>query len=319
MSPNANSTETAFPSPGFTRYAWWVLAVNLGVILWGALVRATGSGAGCGGNWPLCNGQVFPPSSTMETLIEYTHRVTSGLALLMVVGMLVWAWREYPRGHAVRRGAGWSMAFMISEALLGAALVLFDWVVDNTSLARVIVQVVHLLNTHFLLAAITLTAWTASGRRLAPWKRDRSSFLWALGLVGILTLSAAGAVTALGDTIFPPETLASGIQQDFSPTAHFLVRLRVWHPLLAVGVGFYLLLLSRFTLQSAPRGSRLRQLSWGVIGLYGLQMLAGILNIFLLAPVWMQIIHLALADGIWILYLLLTNEKLLGESGRSPA
>jgi len=315
----STATQNTPSAQRFSRFAWGVLAFNVGVILWGALVRATGSGAGCGGNWPLCNGQVFPPSSRIETIIEYTHRVTSGFAFLLVAGLLIWAYRRFPQNHGVRKGATWSMVFMVSESLLGASLVLFDWVVDNTSLARVIVQVVHLVNTHFLLGAITYTAWTATGKKLANWKRDHASLTLGIGLVGILILSAAGAVTALGDTIFPAGSLAEGIQADFSPTAHFLVRLRVWHPILAILIGFYLLVISRLTLNETAPGTILHRLGWMVIGIYGLQVIGGILNIFLLAPVWMQIIHLALADAIWIAYLLFANEKLLSQREPSPA
>lgn len=295
----------------FRNYTWGVLGFNIAVILWGALVRATGSGAGCGGNWPLCKGEVFLPSSQVETIIEYTHRATSGIAFVMVAVLLVWAFRRYPRKSTLRKGAAWSMVFMITEALLGAGLVLFDWVVDNTSLARVIVQVVHLLNTHFLLGALTYTAWAASGKDMARGKLNRTSLPLLAGMAGILIMSGAGAVTALGDTIFPAGSLAEGIQADLSPTAHFLVRLRVWHPILALAVGFYVLVLTRIRLLSAPPGSTLRRLGWSVIAVYGLQVLGGILNIFLLAPVWMQIIHLALADAIWITYLLFSNEVLV--------
>lgn len=301
----------------YRNYTWGVLGFNIAVILWGALVRATGSGAGCGGNWPLCKGEVFLPSSQVETIIEYTHRATSGIAFVMVAILLVWTYRRFPRASALKKGAAWSMVFMITEALLGAGLVLFGWVVDNTSLARVIVQVVHLLNTHFLLGALTYTAWAASGKELALWKLDRSFLPLLAGMAGILIMSGAGAVTALGDTIFPAGTLAEGIQADFSPTAHFLVRLRVWHPILALVVGFYLLVLTRLSLLGVPRGSTLRRLGWGVMVVYGLQVLGGILNIYLLAPVWMQIIHLALADAIWITYLLFSNEKFL--HARQPA
>jgi heme A synthase len=304
--------------PGFRNYAWFTLGYNLLVILWGAFVRATGSGMGCGGNWPLCSGQVFPPDSAAETLVEYIHRASSGIALLLVVGMLIWAVRRFPRRHIIRRGAVFSMAFMISEALLGAGLVLFGWVVDNASLARVIVQVIHLLNTHFLLAAIAVTAWAASGREIASWKIDRRSLPAYLGLFSLLILSAAGAVTALGDTIFPPESLAAGIVEDFSPTSHFLVRLRIWHPLIAVAIGLYLLILIRLILEQAPRPSTLRSLSWFVLAGYGLQLAAGALNVYLLAPVWMQIVHLLLADGIWIGALLLANQWLLFQAEQAP-
>lgn len=305
------------PEKRYRNYTWGVLGFNIAVILWGALVRATGSGAGCGGNWPLCKGEVFLPTSQVETIIEYTHRATSGIAFVMVAILLVWTFRRFPRTSALRKGAAWSMVFMITEAILGAGLVLFGWVVDNTSLARVIVQVVHLINTHFLLGALTYTAWAASGKELARWKLDRSSLPLLAGMAGILIMSGAGAVTALGDTIFPAGSLAEGIQADFSPTAHFLVQLRVWHPILALVVGFYLLVLTRLNLLGAPRGSTLHRLGWSVIVLYGLQVLGGILNIYLLAPVWMQIIHLAVADAIWITYLLFSNEILF--QARQPA
>jgi heme A synthase len=315
MSKSAAGKSPQHVLPTFRSYAWFTLGYNILVILWGAFVRATGSGMGCGGNWPLCSGQVFPPDSAAETLVEYIHRVSSGIALLLVVGMLIWAVRRFPRRHIIRRGAVFSMAFMISEALLGAGLVLFGWVVDNASLGRVIVQVIHLLNTHFLLAAIAVTAWAASGRTIAAWKVDRSSLPAYLGLFSLLILSAAGAVTALGDTIFPPESLAAGIAQDFSPTSHFLIRLRIWHPLIAVGIGLYLLILIRLVLEQAPRPSILRSLGWFVLAGYGLQLAAGALNVYLLAPVWMQIVHLLLADGIWIGALLLANQWLLYQQG----
>lgn len=146
-----------------SRYAWGVLAFNLAVVLWGAYVRATGSGAGCGSHWPLCNGEVIPRALEVETQIEFAHRLSSGLALLLVIGLFVGAMRLYPRGHVVRSGAGLSLLFIITEALVGAALVLFSWVAQDASLGRVISVAFHLINTFLLLATITLTAWWSSG------------------------------------------------------------------------------------------------------------------------------------------------------------
>ena len=147
----------------FAKYAWGVLAFNMFVILWGAFVRASGSGAGCGSHWPLCNGVVIPPLPQLETIIEFTHRITSGVSLLLVVGLLVWAFRAYPRGHSVRLGAVLSMIFIVTEALIGAVLVLFSWVAKNESTGRVISVALHQTNTFLLLALLTLTAWWASG------------------------------------------------------------------------------------------------------------------------------------------------------------
>src|ERR1051325_10627142 len=117
----------------FAAFSWGVLAYNLAVIVWGGYVRASGSGAGCGSHWPLCNGVVLPRAAAVETVIEFSHRLTSGIALLLVVWLLVKTWRALPAGHAARRGAAWSLAFMLSEAGLGAGLVLFQLVADNAS------------------------------------------------------------------------------------------------------------------------------------------------------------------------------------------
>src|SRR5690348_3617167 len=87
----------------FRLYASFTLAAVLGVILWGAYVRATGAGAGCGQHWPVCNGTVIPRAPSTQTLIEYTHRVTSGLSLLLVIGLYVWARLAHAKGHTVRR------------------------------------------------------------------------------------------------------------------------------------------------------------------------------------------------------------------------
>src|SRR5664279_4937818 len=112
--------------PAFARFAWGVVAYNLAVVLWGAFVRATGSGAGCGNHWPLCNGTATPHSASAATIIEFTHRVTSGLDLALVALLVVWAFRRFPRQHPVRLGATLSALFLITEALVGAALVLLQ-------------------------------------------------------------------------------------------------------------------------------------------------------------------------------------------------
>ena len=111
------------------RYCWFVLVYNLAVIAWGAYVRATGSGAGCGAHWPLCNGEIMIRPESVKQAIEFSHRVSSGLALVAVVAMVVWAWKITKPGEPVRLGAGLSLGFMLSEAALGAGLVLFGLVV----------------------------------------------------------------------------------------------------------------------------------------------------------------------------------------------
>lgn len=292
----------------FAKYAWGVLAVNIGVILWGAFVRATGSGAGCGSHWPLCNGEVIPQPEAVETIIEFTHRLTSGLALLLVFGMLVWGLRRYPKGHPVRLGVVLSAIFIVTEALVGAGLVLFEWVAHDASLGRVISMGVHLVNTFLLLGSLTLTAWWASGGRPIRLSDHRAAFFaLGIGFLGVMLIGVTGAMTALGDTLFPAESLVEGLRQDFAAESHFLVRLRVWHPVVAIAVGLYLIFVSG--LYSMFRSERpLKRFALALIVLFIVQLLAGLVNLALRAPVWMQIVHLFLADAVWITLVLLSAE-----------
>jgi heme A synthase len=297
----------------FAKYAWFVLVFNLGVIMWGAYVRATGSGAGCGSHWPLCNGVVIPRSDQIETMVEFTHRLSSGAAFLLVVGMLIWAWRIYPRGHRVRSAAIFSMAFMIAEALVGAGLVLFELVAENASTGRAFSVSVHLVNTFILLACITLTAWWASGGKpvMVQWRKVEV-WLLLVGFIGVLVLGTSGALTALGDTLFPVDSIEEGIRQDFSSAAHFLVRLRIIHPGVAVIVASYLILVINW-INSKIKKRMNRQIGWLLMSLFVVQLVAGVVNVLLLAPVWMQMLHLLLSDLVWISLVIFTAEALAQE------
>jgi heme A synthase len=204
------------------------------------------------------------------------------------------------------------MGFMISESLVGAGLVLFEWVAGNISAARVVVMGVHLVNTMLLLTFLALTAWRLSGGRPLDWEAA-SGVKWLLvsGFAGVLVMSMAGAVTALGDTLFPAESLAEGLAQDFSSTASLLVRLRVWHPVLAVMVGLYLFYLAN-SLRSNYQDANVRRYSLILMVLFVVQLGAGALNLVLLAPIWMQIVHLFLATLVWISLTLVYATVLAG-------
>jgi heme a synthase len=300
------------------RFSWGVLAYNLAVIAWGAYVRATRSGAGCGAHWPLCNGEVIPQSPTAEMLVEFSHRASSGLALVAVVALAVWTWRACGRGHPARRGAAWSLFFMLAEAGVGAALVLFQLVAENQSMARALFMSVHLTNTFLLLAWLALTSWwltadagaeTESLTQSAGTEADPTGNLRAprlrfgLGAVAILSAGISGAVAALGDTLFPSGSLAQALGADLSATSHVLIRLRLLHPAIAVVVAAALVLMGmRFGFES--RGTT-RTLGFALAGLAVIQVLLGFTNVLLLAPVWMQMIHLLAADALWIAFVLL--------------
>ncbi len=291
----------------FARYAWFVLTFLILVILWGAFVRATGSGAGCGSHWPLCNGVVVPREPRIETLIELTHRVTSALSGVLVLAMLFWAFRLFPKGHIVRKAAAWSTVFIITEGLVGAGLVLFEWVAHNQSVGRAISMAVHLVNTFLLLAAVALTAWWAgagSDYRLRLRGHGRVGWLIGGGVALLLILGVSGAITALGDTLFPSGTLSEGIAADFEATAHFLVRLRLYHPVIAVFTGLYLWLTAPIIARERP-GIGPLFFSNAVRILVIVQLAAGVVNILLNVPVWMQLVHLLLADLMWIVVVLL--------------
>lgn len=287
-----------------TKYAWAALAYTVAVILWGAFVRASRSGAGCGAHWPLCNGVVIPSDPSLETIIEFSHRLTSGLALIAVVVLLVRVCRACGAGHPARRAAAWSVFFMLTEAAVGAGLVLFEYVAENESIARAQWMAAHLVNTFFLLAAQTLTAWWVSGRPGVSLERNRGRLLALAGLAtGLLLVGASGAVAALGDTLFPERTLAEALAADLSPTSHLTIRLRVLHPTLAVLTAVALLF-------GAPRLARSGSATTAVLArwvasLAALQLVIGAANVLLLAPVWMQLLHLLVADFIWILFILL--------------
>ena len=286
------------------RTAWLVLVYNLGVIAWGAYVRATGSGAGCGAHWPLCDGRIVPRSLGTATLIEYSHRITSGLALLSVVLLWVWVRRAVPAGHPARRGALMSVVFMLTEAAVGAGLVLFELVADNASMARALFMAVHLTNTFILVAWIALTAWWLSGGDAVSPSRAPGLAAAVGGLLGaVLVVGVSGAIAALGDTLFPSQTLAEALAADLSPTSHALIRLRMLHPALAIATSV-LLAIGAPAIAARSGGALAQRLARGVATLAVLQLVAGVVNVMLLAPVWMQLLHLLLADVLWIVLVL---------------
>jgi heme a synthase len=273
-----------------------VLGFNVLVILWGALVRASRSGEGCGDHWPLCNGTIIPHAAQIATVIEFTHRITTGIAFLSVVVMAVWAFRRY-RQEPVWPAAAASLVLIITEALLGAGLVLFKFVGTDVSVGRVFYLSAHLINTLLMLAAMALTAWWASGH---PAVRFPNMQLRAVGLVilSALGIAVTGVVTALSDTLYPVNSLRAGLQADFAAASPLLVKLRIWHPVIAIVAAAYIAI----AISRIDRAVRLRRIA---IALVGMELAAGVLNLFLLAPVWMQLIHLLLADLLWIVLVLL--------------
>lgn len=296
-------TKNSEINVNFVRYAWFTVGYTILVILWGAVVRATGSGAGCGNHWPICNGEIIPRPENMQVLIEFSHRLTSGLCGIFILILLVWAFRMKPMSKFVRAMAVMSFIFVIIEGGIGAALVRLELVEDNASALRAWAIGLHLVNTLVLLAFQALTAWgasvTAEQRRVQRFSAAGLGVIVAI--VALAVLSAFGAVTALGDTLLMHGSLNSIMDV---PEEHFIVQLRVYHPVLAIVVSAYLYAFGYWLMrQNYPE--RVQRRNQWMIMLVSLQLGVGIMNIFLKAPVWMQVSHLLIADTMWIVLLLL--------------
>ncbi|MCS7079983.1 MAG: COX15/CtaA family protein [Chloracidobacterium sp.] len=293
------SPATDFPTTDgrLRRFAWGVVGWNVIVIIWGAYVRASKSGDGCGSHWPLCNGEVVPPTGQFAAFVEFMHRATSGLALLGVIGLVVWSFRRFARGHVVRTAAVWSLVFILIEALIGALLVKLELVAENRSVARAVYMSVHLVNTFLLLGALTLTAYWISGFR--PPRligQGTKPGLLAAALVSALVVGVTGAIAALGDTLFPASSLAQGIREEFSSLSHFTVRLRWLHPVAALAASAVIVAVA-VKLRSSVTTTRAAN---AVVAIVSAQFALGVINVWLLAPIWMQLVHLFFADALWV-------------------
>lgn len=297
------------PSPALRRYAWFVVAYNVLVVLWGAVVRATGSGGGCGDHWPLCNGVVLPQLARFHTFVEFTHRMMSGTSLLLIAVLLAWTWRKTRRGELSRWAAAAAMVLVLNEALLGALLVLLRLVAHNQSAARGVYLSFHFANTLLLLASLALSAEFLSRPRHRAATSLRRGFLLfpVLGILATLLVGVSGSLAALGDTLFPSNSLAAGLRQDFSSTAPLLLRLRWIHPASAIIAGAFVAWLLVQSFRSIA-SARTRALGVATLSALLAQYIFGVADVLLRAPTWLQILHLLGADIFWILLVLLTAE-----------
>jgi len=301
--------ELAAPAAkrNFARFAWLVLVYNLAVILWGAYVRASFSGDGCGAHWPTCGGQFVPTAMVKPKLIEFTHRMMTTLDVVLTAALCFWAFRVYPKKHAIRRYCLYAVAFLFVEALLGAGLVLFRYVAHDASAGRAWSMALHLTNTMLMMGTYTMAAWMASSAQNGIRLRNMSGRL-KIAVLTTFVVSITGAIAALGDTLFPTSSLANGVAQDFALGSSLLLRLRLLHPAVAILSAIYLLWAAFGAMQDRSDEDPLRKSGMRVALMVVVQILAGFANIYLLAPVWMQLTHLLIADVLWIAVVLLVCE-----------
>jgi heme A synthase len=292
------------------RFAWFVVAYNVAVIVWGAYVRATGSGAGCGSHWPLCNGEFLPTTPQTQTMIEFTHRVTSGVSLVLVAILLIWCWRRTAKGDWPRGSAIAAAVLLFNEALLGALLVLVDHFGGlDRSKAHALFLCLHFANTLFLLATLVLTARWLSSRcpRFRFVRRSYEMIATGLGLMSVVVIGMTGSLASLGDTIFPADSVRRAVLEDFSSSGPTLLRLRILHPIAVVIGSLYVLWLIQVFWRKQERSAWTSILAITLIGQIGV----GALNLILLAPVWLQMTHLLVAQIFWILLVLASADQLL--------
>lgn len=306
----ALSDQLAQTRSHFSTYAWIVLGYNILVIVWGQVVLASGSGDGCGDRWPLCGDHLIPTFKRLATLIEYLHRLSTGVDTLLLLILVAWAFLAFPKRHPARFGALLAILFTFFEALLGAILVLFGLVDKNTSVARVIAMSAHQSNTLLLLASIALTAWWGSGGARIQWSNQGIVAKLLLGLlITVPIVAISGAIAGLADTLYPSHNLAQAIGDDFRSGTPYLVHLRAFHPFLAI-------LVMVFACYAASRIWQLRptlhtkRYAQRVYLLFLIELTAGVINLSLLAPIWARGLHLLIADLLWVNVVLLAAAAL---------
>jgi len=305
------------PSAALRRFAWGVLAFFIATILWGTVVRATGSGNGCGDHWPLCNGTVWQQSPTLHTIVELTHRISAGaIDSILVLALIVWTWRKTGEGHLARWAAGATLLLTVTEGALGAVLVKFGLTAESHKPMRAPIEALHLSNTLLLLAALAMTAHFLGRRVGYRWRDVRISAPvgTTIGMIAIMIVGVTGSLAALGDTLFPASSLGNALQQDFAGhltgDSTWLLRWRWTHPTVAILASIFLIwLLIRAVRRGGPWDNR--KLSALVVGLLVLQYVLGALDVWLLAPVWMQVVHLLGADALWTALVVLTARLTL--------
>jgi heme A synthase len=301
----------------FSWVSWATIVYTLGVIAFGTIVRATGSGDGCGSSWPFCGPDFVPLDPSAETLIEFSHRASSAAAGVLVAGLLLLSLWAFDKGHIVRKAAAVSLVLMIIEGLLGAALVLGGWVDDDISIGRLIAVSLHLANTFLLLGALTLTAWWGSGGSAPSLPIDRKKLRWlVVGGVTLIVIGASGALNAIGVAVFPTDISVAELENEFGSLAPVLHRLRAVHPVIAVVGGMYVAWIAMKL--SGRATTKTQRLSAAVAIIVFSQMFVGIANVFFLAPLALQVTHLMVADILWIVFVVFGASLVAEVSDVSP-
>jgi len=275
-------------------YAKLGLFLSIVSILAGAFVRATGSGDGCGATWPTCKGRIIPALTDTSELIEFSHRSVSGL--LLIVTLIIFSkTRKLHKASLVKSVTNYLTFFVIFEAIIGAVIVLFEWVGLNSSLPRIIAVPIHLVNTFGLLGSYAILYKILED----DIQEIKSIFNKNFILISFLFLlsGATGSITALADVLFPSASFIEGFLADFDKTSEVLTRLRILHPIISTILSIVLYLYS--TRINKKYGVNVKLLKTFVIIAVSL----GVLNVLSNIVLPLSILHLAIADFLWISYI----------------
>ena len=276
------------------------LVLSVLSILAGAFVRATGSGDGCGATWPTCKGKIIPALSDTSEIIEFSHRSISGVLLIVTIYIFVNS-RKLEKDSIARTAVNYLTFFVLFEALIGAVIVVFEWVGLNSSLPRIIAVPIHLVNTFGLLASYIILY------KILENKLDNIKNLWDRNFITIsilfLLTGATGSITALADVLYPSASFYEGFLDDFDKTSELLTRLRIFHPIVStiLSIGLYIeskQLQERFNINT----NFLKFLIFAAIFL-------GVTNVLSNIVLFLSIFHLAMADLLWITYIYVSLDK----------
>ncbi len=270
-------------------------------ILAGAVVRGTGSGDGCGASWPTCNGNIVPSSLDSSAIIEYTHRVFSGLLLLVTFLLFIYC-KKYSSNRLLQRCSGALLFFVVLEAIIGMVIVLQELVAYNTSLTRLIAVPIHLVNT-FSLLALYIVLYSVLRNNIQQIKFIYNKRFLCSCLI-FLIVAGLGSITALADLLYPSESFIEGVQMDFSETSQLLTRLRILHP-----IGASILLLWMFSESSRLFKEEGILFAKNLNRLSVIVSLVGVLNVFVNINIFLSILHLLFADALWGVYIYCNTDK----------
>ncbi len=299
----------------FAKYAWFALGYNVLVIVWGVFLRASRSGDGCGQFWLTCNGELIPSAPQFKTVIEFSHRMTTAIDGFVMLILLGWAIKIFFGSRSIQSrqvlyAAIGSFIFVITEAAVGAGLVLTGNVAEAVTDTRPLWAMGHLINTFILLTFLTLTAWFATKERKVELKVEfKTAALIILGVVGLLAVGMSGSLAALSTMLFPSQSLAEGVAKDFSETSNIILRLRLSHPILSILTGVYLIFLAGWLKAKRPGDGNVAWWSNAVSIIVICQVIFGGATLLTLGPIVMQLGHLLLADLVWIAFVLLAANS----------